>query len=467
MKATVFAAACACILAAAPTVAVQAKQTVSAEEARQIARDAYTYAYPLVLMEVSGNVATNVAGPTGTTSAPVNQFGHAREFPDPSFTVVVRPNADTLYSSLVFDVSEEPLVITVPDSGGRYYLLPIMDKWTDVFAAPGARTTGTGAQTFAIVGPGWQGTLPDGVERYDSPTADGWIGGRVQTDGKADYAAVHKFQDGLKAVPLSAYGKPYTPPKGKVDPKLDTSAPPDQIDKMDAATFFAMFAEFMKKNPPHANDYPIIDRMKRIGIVPGESFTLADQPQHIQDAVRAAPAVALPRLKAAWAHSGVQQNGWRTNLTAIGTYGADYLHRAGVAYGGLGANVPEDAVYPTAFADSEGRPFDSAHRYTMHFEKDQIPPVRGFWSLSMYNDRQLFAKNPINRYAIGDRSDLVFNSDGSLDLYIQRESPGKDKEANWLPTPAKGQFTMNLRLYWPKSDVIDGSWAPPPVKRVD
>ncbi|WP_213163279.1 DUF1254 domain-containing protein [Kaustia mangrovi] len=287
MKATVFAAACACILAAAP--AVQAQQTVSAEEARQIARDAYTYAYPLVLMEVSGNVATNVAGPTGTTSAPVNQFGHAREFPDPSFTVVVRPNADTLYSSLVFDVSEEPLVITVPDSGGRYYLLPIMDKWTDVFAAPGARTTGTGAQTFAIVGPGWQGTLPDGVERYDSPTADGWIGGRVQTNGKADYAAVHKFQDGLKAVPLSAYGKPYTPPKSKVDPKLDTSAPPDQIEKMDAATFFAKFAEFMKENPPHANDYPIIDRMKRIGIVPGESFTLADQPQHIQEAVRAAP----------------------------------------------------------------------------------------------------------------------------------------------------------------------------------
>jgi hypothetical protein len=443
-----------------------AQQDVSAEEAREIAREAYVYAYPLVLSEVTQRIGKNVEKPVGT-SAPLNQFGHMREFPDPSFTIVVRPNADTLYSSLGFDVTREPLVVSVPDSGGRYYLLPFLDMWSDVFTVPGTRTTGNGAQTFAIVGPNWKGSLPKGVKEYRSPTGQGLLIGRTQTNGKEDYEAVRKFQDGMKAVPLSAYGKPYTPPKGKVNPNQDMSTPPDQIDKMSASTFFTLFAEAMKDNPPHANDHPILDRMKRIGIVPGKSFSFASAPKDVQDALNTAPPVALKQIKEAWSKAGVPANGWRTNLTAIGTYGTDYLHRAGVAYGGYGANAIEDAVYPTAFADADGQQLTSDHHYVVHFDKNQIPPVRGFWSLTMYNDRQLFAANPIDRYAIGDRDKLAFNPDGSLDLYIQRESPGKDKESNWLPAPASGPFTMNLRLYWPKAQVLDGSWAPPAVKRID
>ena len=443
----------------------QPTREVSDQEMREVARDVYVYAYPLVVMQVSRQVSTNVMQPTGLLS-PVNQFAHGREFPDPSFTVVVRPNADTLYSSLNFDVSQEPLVLSVPDSSERYYLLPMLDFWTDVFAVPGKRTTGTGALTFAIVGPNWQGTLPADVKRYDCPTACGWMGGRTQTNGKTDYESVHKFQDGIKAVPLSAYGKSYTPAKGTVNPNQDMSAPPDQVDKMSAATFFAMFAELMKANPPHANDYPILDRMKRIGIEPGKSFALSSAPNEVQVALNAAPAEALPRIKAAWTKAGGLANGWRTNLTAIGTYGTDYLHRAGVAFGALGANVPDDAVYPTAFADADGQPFNSEKRYVMHFEKQQIPPARAFWSLTMYDERQLFTDNPIDRYAIGDRDRLALAADGSLDLYIQRESPGKDKESNWLPAPKSGSFTMNLRLYWPKAEVLDGTWTPPQVKRV-
>ena len=245
------------------------------------------------------------------------------------------------------------------------------------------------------------------------------------------------------------------------------SAPPDQVDKMDGATFFAMFAELMKDNPPHANDYPILERMRRIGIEPGKSFSVASAPKDVQDALNAAPVEALKQIKATWSNSGALANGWRTNLTAIGTYGTDYLHRAGVAYAGLGANVIEDAVYPTALVDADGQPFSSDKRYVLHFAKDQIPPARAFWSLTMYDERQLFAENPIGRYAIGDRDKLALNADGWLDLYIQRESPGKDKEANWLPTPKSGPFTMNLRLYWPKAEVLGGSWASPPVKRLD
>jgi hypothetical protein len=440
-------------------------ERVSADEAREIARDVYIYAYPMVLMEVTRRVGTNVAEPKGT-SAPINQFAHVRAFPDPSLTVVVRPNADTLYSVLQFDVTNEPLVVSVPDSGGRYYLLEVMDYWTDVFMSPGKRTTGTTALTFAIVGPAWKGDLPAGVVRYQSPTGSGWILGRTQTNGEADYDAVHKFQDAITAVPLNAYGKPYSPPKGSVNPKQDLSAPPDQVDKMSAADFFATFADLLKSNPPHANDYPLLDRMKRIGFEPGKSFMFSSAPKEIQDALNAAIATGLAKIKTAVTASGNAVNGWRINLIGIGTYGADYLHRAAVAFGGLGANTIEDAVYPFAFADAAGKPLSSDQRYTIHFTKDQLPPVRAFWSLTMYDDRQLFTENPIGRYAIGDRDKLTFNSDGSLDLYIQRESPGSDKESNWLPAPKSGGFTMNMRLYWPKDNVLDGSWAPPAVKKV-
>ena len=446
----------------ASTALAQQGQPLSEQEVRDIARDAYIYAYPMLVMEMTRRVATNVEKPEGARG-PMNQITNVRDFPTPSFTDVVRPNADTLYSVMFFDVSKDPMVFSVPDSGGRYYLLPMLDMWTDVFAVPGKRTTGTGAQTFAVVGPHWQGQLPKGIELIKSPTSTVFMLGRTQTNGKADYAAVHKFQDGLKAVPLSRYGKPYTPPKGTVNAALDMSSPSGQVHKMDAATFFATFAELLKANPPHANDYPILARLKRIGIEPGKSFSLASASPEVQRALNAAVPEAQQDIEAASQRSGVLANGWRTNLTAIGTYGTDYLHRAGIAFAGLGANTIEDAVYPSLFADTNGEPLSSDRRYQLHFDKDQIPPVRAFWSLTMYDERQLFAANPIDRYAIGDRDKLAFNPDGSLDLYIQRESPGADKESNWLPTPASGPFTMNLRLYWPKREVLEGTWVPAPV----
>lgn len=446
--------------------AAQAEQRLSAEEAREIAREAYIYAYPLVMMKVTKNIGTNVERPMGLW-APVNQLAHGRAFPDPSFTVVVRPNADTLYTALSFEVDKEPLVVSVPESAGRYYLMPWLDAWTDVFAVPGTRTTGSAAQTFAIVGPKWQGTLPQGITEYRSPTAAGLLIGRVQTNGAADYAAVHAFQNGIRAYPLSAHGRDYVPPKGQVNPTQDKTPPPEQIDKMSAAAFFELFVQLMKDNPPHANDYPMLDRLQRIGIVPGRDFSYAAAPALVQEALTAAPPVALGQIKAAFRKSGQFANGWRINTTAIGTYGADYLHRASVAYAAMGANVIEDAIYPTVFSDAEGKPLHSDQRYVLRFSKEQIPPVRAFWSLTMYDERQLFTANPIGRYAIGDRDKLQFGADGSLELYIQRESPGKDKESNWLPAPAAGQFTMNLRLYWPQAEALDGRWVPQPVKRLD
>lgn len=453
--------------AVAPAVPA-APAPVTADEAIEIATDAYLYAYPLVLMEISRRVLTNTDVADGARQrAPMNQFAHLPTFPDASFTAIVRPNADTLYSILWFDLRREPLVIHAPDSGGRYYLLPMLDLWTDVFASPGTRTTGTGAQTWVLTGPGWKGgRLPRGVTQIKAPTAFGWLIGRTQTNGKPDYEAVHRFQADLKVVPLSAWGRAgFTPLPAKKNPQLDESPPVEQVENMTAARFFALFAELTRDNPPHSNDDPILQRMARIGLVPGRKLDVARIAPESKAALDAAPKAASQKILAARRRLGAPVNGWRIPLNPIGTYGTDYLRRATIAHFGLGANVIEDAIYPTAMTDADGRPFDSAARYTAHFPKDQLPPVRAFWSLTMYNDRQLFAENALDRYAIGDRDALKHNADGSLDLYIQRASPGADKESNWLPAPKSGGFSMTLRLYWPRPAALDGSWTPPSVKR--
>ena len=440
---------------------------LTADEADEIAVEAYIYAYPLVFMDVTREVITNVPRPVPYGYSPMNQFGHKRTFPDASFTEAPRPNADTLYSSLWFDVTKEPLVIHIPDSGGRYYLLQMVDMWGDTFASPGKRTTGTGPQTYAITGPDWEGTLPEDVEMRRSPTNIGWIVGRTQTNGKKDYENVHAFQDGFVSMPLSAWGTDFTWPEAKTNPDLQKARQIHKIAKMDGASFFARFSEVVKNNPPHANDYPILARMRRIGLEPGKPFRLADQPAIVQDALIKAPQRALEIIQADYPKQGKVVNNWRIRSGFIGTYGTAYWLRAAVARGGTVGNVAEDAAYLKTYKDAKGEPFTSDRKYALHFAKGELPPVRAFWSLTLYNEKNVFADNPLDRYAIGDRDELEFNDDGSLTLYIQRESPGKDKESNWLPTPKEGAFSVTLRNYWPKPEVRRGIWSPPAIKRVE
>lgn len=346
--------------------AAATSSAVPADLIGDIATSAYIYAYPLIFMEMTRRIGTNVANIRTFARAPMNQFANVPAFPDATFTDVTRPNVDTLYSLMWFDVSQEPLLISVPDSGGRFYLLQMCDMWTDVFDSPGKRTTGTSAQVLAIAGPGWQGQLPAEATLIHSPTAIGWIIGRTQTNGKADYDAVHKFQAGLIATPLSQWGKPYQPPAGSINPDWDMATPPiAQVEKLSPAAYFSLFAELTALNPPHANDYPILHQMRRIGIEPGKPFAFDRVSPEIRRALTEAGPAALNTIKARLAKAGVAKTGWRTNLTAIGTYGADYLNRAGIAYAGIGANTIEDAVYPTAFTDAEGKPFSSDSRYVL------------------------------------------------------------------------------------------------------
>ena len=433
--------------------------------AREIAVEAYIYAYPLVLMEITRRVATNVEAPTAHGRAPMNQFSHVRERPDATVTDVVRPNVDTLDSSLWLDVSGEPLVFTVPASG-RHYVLPILDMWTDVFASPGSRTTGQAAYRFAVAGPGWQGTLPPGVDEIRSPTSHAWMIGRTQSSGTHDDPQAHAFQDGIGVVPLSRWGRPHSPTRNRIDPRLDMRAPGEQIHRMSAATFFETFARAAAVNPPHANDYPILARLRRIGLQPGKPFDWAGLPPAVKMALDAAPTFAAPQILESIVRSSRVVRGWSMVVSPIGTYGTDYVKRAGIAYFGLGATTREDAFSSSLDERSYGEPLDSDARYVVHLDRIGIPPVRAFWSITMYDERRLLTANPIDRHAIGDRDRLAFNADGSLDIYVQRESPGVDREANWLPTPAKGSFSMTLRLYWPRPEALDGRWSPPTVTRV-
>lgn len=439
------------------------------DETYALARDAYLYAYPIVSMDATMRQATNVPDATSVNMrAPVNQFAHVRSYPKADEKDVVRFNFDTLYSLAWLDLSKEPVVLSVPDTQGRYYLLPLLDMWSDVFAVVGSRTTGTKAGTFAIVPTGWTGTLPDGVTKIVAPTPTVWVLGRTQTNGPADYAAVNKVQDGYKLTPLSQWGKDYTPPKNvPTDPSIDNKTPPlVTVNKLDGVAMLTRLADLLAKHPPHPNDYPILFRLKKLGIEPGKRFDPKGLTPGQVATINKAARDALEAMPAAMRKAGALVNGWNIGVENMGTYGTSYNRRAFVALGGLGCNLPEDAVYPTAFMDGDGKPLSGVNRYVLHFDKGKLPPANAFWSITMYDKEGFQVPNPIDRFAIGSHDKLAFNGDGSLDIYIQADSPGKDKESNWLPAP-KRNFEPTMRLYSPRPEVLDLTWSPPPFKKAN
>lgn len=443
-----------------------ATPAVSADEAYAIGLEAYIYVYPLVMMDVTRRVMTNVPPGVKAGMGPMNQLSHMRTYPDANFREVIRPNFDTLYSVGWLDLAQGPVVVTAPDTAGRYYLLPMLDMWTEVFAVPGKRTSGTAAGNFAVVPPGWSGTLPEGVQRIDCPTQYAWIIGRTQTNGPADYDAVHKVQDGYRLTPLASLNKPVQAPPFSPDPSVDMKTePPRQVNTLPAAKYFAYAADLMRTNPPHVTDWSIIARMKRIGLEPGKSFDAAKLPADVAAALERAAHDGLALMQAKVPTIARVENGWQMNTDTMGVYGNYYLKRAVIAMIALGANLPEDAVYPLLLSDADGKPLVGEQKYVVHFAKGQTPPAGAFWSLTMYDAQGFPVANPISRYAIGDRDPLQFNADGSLDIYIQHDSPGPGKESNWLPAPATGELSVAMRIYAPRLEVLDGRWNPPPVRR--
>lgn len=442
----------------------------AAQETHDIAHDAYIYAYPIVTMDVTMRQATNVPNAnTIALRAPVNVFAHARTYPRAEDRDVVRYNFDTLYSPVWLDLAREPIMLSVPDTGGRYYLLPMYDMWTDVFSVVGSRTTGTGAGNFALAAPNWRGTLPAGITKIVAPTPTIWILGRTQTNGPADYENVHKVQNGYKLTQLSQWGESPLPPAPAptTDPAIDNkTSPVTQVNQISGVDMLGRLADLMGKHPPHPNDYPILFRMRRIGLEPGKPFDASKlDPQTVKTINTAAQDALKEVAQAGKSGEGLTKvNGWFYALQTVGTFGTSYKTRAMGTLIGLGVNLPEDAVYPASFVDGTGQPYNGANRYVLHFDEGKLPPANAFWSVTLYDKDGFQVPNATNRFAIGDRDKLKLNADGSLDLYIQNESPGPDKESNWLPAP-KGEFNLAMRIYSPRREVIDGTWTPPPVQR--
>jgi hypothetical protein len=508
------------IVALLIVVAVQVVRTPSlhSEGIVRDAVDAYIYGYPLVTFDMARKQQTNVETPD-EQHAPMNQMIKMRTYLPIDNHCCAAPNADTLYTIAWLDVHKEPLILSIPEIKDRYYIVPLLDGFSEVIKVISSINDGSDARKLAITGPGWSGTLPEGIEEVKSSTAIVWLLGRIYSTGTPeDYKIVNDIQDQFELVPLSAYGKPYTPPTGVVDPDFDMkTAARAQINSMDVYTYFNYLARLLKTNPPKPEDAEMVEKLARIGLVPGKDFDSSVLRDVEAQVVQTVPAVAFGELGTepdvhARPHftQGVGDisdqsfdtsklatldkkliklapkigllkmalrmkkqpttNGWLYFTEGVGSWGTDYELRGMGNLLGPGWNYAEDAVYPLALKDVDGNAYDgSESNYVMHFEKGGLPPVDGFWSLTMYDNDLFLVPNAIDRYNLSQRDSFVTNADGSIDLYIQAESPGKDKEANWLPAP-RGEFKLILRVYGPSKtppSILDGSWAPPPVKRVE
>lgn len=449
---------------------------ISDEEALRIGIDAYLYGYSLITSEITRVQMTNVASLNEIPlHAPMGQFITVKRYPPANYRGVSAPNADTLYSAAWIDVSKEPWVVSWPDMGKRFYLFSIYNLWMPVLACPGSRTTGQEPQSYAISGPNWYGKLPPEIKEIKSPTDYVFILARTFCNGTPeDYEAVNKLQDQYNLYPISYYQEPYTPPPGKVDhnpPYSMTDKVRDVINDMDIEDYFNMMAKLMGTvaRPP-LEDQAILRRMAKIGLIAGKPFELKKLSPSAQIALQNVSKKGFDEIKAFQRKAGTIKNGW-VIPNAAGRYGNNYLARALIAAFGWPANLPEDAVYPYTDVDNEGNKLSGANKYMIRFEKGKLPPVDGFWSITMYTPEYFFYPNAWNKLTVSPRNNLKYNQDGSLDLYFQNEYPGKHREANWLPAP-KGNFILMMRMYWPKEEppsilpAGEGTWVPPGVKKL-
>lgn len=443
-----------------------AKEKIKEEAAYVYGMEEYVYGFPLVLMDVTKDVVTATAK-TEEYKAPMNQFGRIRTYVNPDFKDIVRISVNSLWSHAFLDLDKEPMVVSIPDTKGRYLVMQALNMWTDDFASVGTRTPETRFGNFLITGPNWKGTAPADIKQtYQCSTRFAWVLVQISANGPQDYPEIHALQDQLKVTPLSAWGTPYAPSEVvAVNPEVDLTATPfDQVRLMTGEIFFKRLARLMKDNPPYPADAKMIEKLRKIGVEPGREFDPTKLDPAILKGINEAPATVWTKL-ATGPYSMPNVNGW-LNLLNLGRYGTDYTTRAFIAYAGLGALTSDDAVYPSAFVDGDGKVLDGASNYVIHFGKGALPPSgSNVWSISPYREN-FYVRNSIDRYGILSSMPLKYNDDGSLDVYVQAKSPGADKESNWLPCPPSGAFNLTIRIYQPKKEMLDGTYKIPPVNKV-
>jgi hypothetical protein len=419
---------------------------------------AYLYGYPLVDMHKQMFNETRRVSPDQQTYAPVNRFYRFPNLVTPTTGGNFRaPNNDTLYYTAWFDISDEPLILHLPDTSGRYYTIAVTNQYAEVVHV-GRRTMGTDEKYVALVAPHWQGELPDGVVAVPTETNEGWLLGRMLVDGPRDFDAAKALVDATWAASLSEFAI------GR-RPGLPAEKIAEAIDPMLDLRFFQIMNQQLKRLPPRPQEAALMAQFDAIGVGPNVDF----DPQSLDEDVRAGLLQAIEE-GAAMVQASTQRtipdfNGWMISKD-IGRYGYQYMHRASVVKGGYG-NLPEESLYPAALFDSKGDLLNGSHRYRVHFAADQMPPVNGFWSLSIYqlSDLQL-VDNVIDRYSIGDRTEgLHYNNDGSLTIVLQQQQP-EDDNVNWMPVPA-GNFAAIMRLYEPSEAALDNSYLLPRIEEIE
>ncbi|KPP82225.1 MAG: putative exported protein [Oceanicaulis sp. HLUCCA04] len=454
---TVIASALIGVLAAGWVWSTRNPAELTLQELAEAAGQSYIYGYPLVLMD---ETRRDVVERSGLSP---NRLAHVRTLPEAGFTAVVRPNADTLYSLAWLELSDTPLVLEIPAMEERYWLFQGLDAWTNVFADPGVRTLGNGQTSVLIAGPDFQGEVPEGMVLYRSPTRMAWLLGRIEIESEAELSTVHRLQDGVRLYPYRSMpgGQGVSLDRPAAAPSMP--APPDRVAAMDAPDFFNRLAMLMEANPPADGDREALARLRALNAGPGEAIDWSGYGILSVQIILRGVAIARERL----AQGPEQPAGWVVPENYIGRYGENYAYRAGVSLYGLGANLPEDAIYPSARTDANGEPLQGGQRYRIRFAPEAMPPVNGFWSVTLYDADGYFIANAPGRYARSSRDALIADEDGAITLDIHAGPPEPGREANWLPAPQDGAFTLLARLYWPQETALNGEWTMPPVERVD
>jgi len=445
----------------------QQPSKLTPEEAKQIAEEAYIYAYPM-LEHYKMMFAMAMYPESGAYTAPFNVMHHNPALSTSKDTIIVRPNNDNIYSAVWFDLSEQPQVLKVPGiTDNRYYSFQIIDLYTHNIDYVGTRVTGFNEGNYLFVGPDWEGEVPDGINKVITSEGNYLLAlGRTQVFGSADLENTKNLLSGFKVESLNVYNGMSEITKIPENPDI----PPFNPNHIRNVNFISYLNALMATAYIHPSEKELFKKFSKIGIEPGKTFNAAEMKPEIKDAIEAGIAKAMKNIEAEASNLGERQNGWMLISGVFGNREAmqgKYLTRAAAAFFGLWGNDLEEAYYPEANLDEDGEELNgSKHNYMIHFDADQLPPVKAFWSFTMYKlPEQLLVENEIDRYIITNNTEgLKYNEDGSLDIYIQKENPGNDLQSNWLPA-YDGPFSLQARFYWPEPKSLDPLYVPPAVQK--
>jgi hypothetical protein len=427
-----------------------------------IGLQAYLYGYPLVITDVYRRVMQASTAKRGD-SVVINRFHHFSELMTPAVKSAMSANVDTLLSIAWIDLSVGPLILRLPDTQGRYYVVQVNDSYSNSFAYIGQRATGTQEQSYLLAGPDWRAGAPPGMRVIRSPTNGAFIVARFLVNGESDVGNVASLQRAMSLEPTVS-GAPV--PGSAKEPAISKEQPTLIVAKMDAMSFFASMVHLMQLYPPPERDAAMLDQFRNIGIDLDHAFNPAVLEPHVLRGLERATKAGEELLRRVGPQlSGSTLNRWWTPGRA-GDFGTDYVTRAYMAMDFIWPNVPEETVYSVGSLGPDGKSLTGAHRYVLRFEKGQTPPVDAFWSLTMFDAHRSLVENSIHRYSIGSRTaGLKYDGEGQLSLFIQADVP-RGHESNWLPSP-KREFVLTMRMYLPRREILNGTYHIPALECLD